>query len=181
MSEKKSKGLKIKGLPRLTQKQKDDVKKRLLARRASLTLAYQLGFYVGEQIVNRFLPTLSVDGIHTRKNISVTCAEGDECRRLNDVWYRKTWEDRDNKKHSEAEWKALRAYHEMLEAKYLPSTVECHFNLLNITEENMADFKKGVGASLWDCDCSHYSTLPEDIDVKADEEGWFTVITLKRD
>ena len=69
----------------------------------------------------------------------------------------------------------------MLEEKYLPKTIECRFQLLNITEENMKDFKKGVGASLWDCDCSHYSTEVKDIDVKADEDGLFTIITLKRD
>lgn len=161
------------------------VKKRLLEERASLTLAYQLGFYVGEQIVSRYLPTLSVDSIHTRKNISVTCAEGDECRRLNDVWFGKRMafrgDENEASKATEEEWKALRAYHEMLEEKYLPKTVECRFSLLNITEENMAEFKEGVGASLWDCDCSHYSTKPEDIEVKADEDGWFTVITLKKD
>lgn len=178
MAEKKNKAT---GFPRLTQKQKDDVKKRSLAARASWTLAYQLGFYVGEQIVDRCLPTLSVDSIKTRKNISVTAGEGDECRRLNDVWFKKTFEDRGNEKNSETEWKALRAYHEMLEEKYLPKTVDCHFQLLNITEENMKDFKKGIGASLWDCDCSHYSTLPKDIKVKADEDGWFTIITIKRD
>ena len=178
MAEKK---IKARGFPRLTQKQKDDSKKRALAARASWTPAYQLGFYVGEEIVHRFLPTLSVDAIHTKTNISVTAGEGDECRRLNDVWYRKTFEDRDNEKHSEAEWKALRAYHEMLEEKYLPKKVECHFRLLNIADDIMEDFKKGVGVSLWDCDCSHYSTKPEDIDVKADEDGWFTIITLKKD
>jgi len=179
MAEKKNRSFR---LPRLTQKQKDDVKKRSLAARASWTIAYQLGFYIGEEIVHKYLPTLSVDGIKTRKNISVTCGEGDECRRLDDVWYKKRMESRDDDdKSSEAEWKALRAYHEMLEEKYLPKTIECHFQLLNITEENMKDFKKGVGTSLWDCDCSHYSTRPEDIEVVADEEGWFTNIILKRD
>ena len=180
MSEDK-KHKKINGFPKLTPARKAAVHKRLLEKRASLTLAYQLGFYIGEEIVHKYLPTLSVDGIKTRKNISVTCGEGDECRRLDDVWYKKRMESRDDDdKSSEAEWKALRAYHEMLEEKYLPKTIECHFQLLNITEENMKDFKKGVGTSLWDCDCSHYSTKPEDIEVKADEEGWFTNIILKR-
>lgn len=182
MAEKKNKVKEIRSLPRLTQKQKDDVIKRNLAARASWTLAYQLGYYVGEQIVDRFLPTLSVDAIHTNNNISVTCAEGDECRRLNDVWYSKRMSSKDDDdKSSEVEWNALRAYHEMLEVKYLPKTVDCPFQLLNIREEDMKDFKKGISVSLWNCDCSHYSTKPEDIEVKADEEGWFTTITLKRD
>lgn len=180
MSESKNKHIKY--ISRLTPEKKEEMRKRALEERASLTLAYQLGFYVGEEIVHRFLPTLSVDDIQTRNSISVTCAEGDECRRLDDVWYskRNSSKEDNNNDSSEAEWKALRAYHEMLEEKYLPKTVRCSFQLLNITEENMEEFKKGVGVALWDCDCSHYSTKPEDIEVKADEEGWFTTITLKK-
>lgn len=170
---------------RLSPERSAAVKKRLLEERASLSLAYQLGYYVGEQIVDKFLPTLSCDMLQTNKNISVTCGEGDECRRLDDVWYNKRTSikgsETEQSEGSKEEWKALRAYHEMLEEKYLPKTVECHFRLLNITEENMKDFKEGIGASLWNCDCSHYSTKSEDIDVKADEDGWFTNITLKRD
>jgi hypothetical protein len=166
----------------ITPERREELKQMSLKKRASLSLAYQLGYYVGEEIVHRFLPTLSVDGPQTRTNISVTCAEGDEFRRLNDVWYRNYDRNADNGINGEKneDWKALRAYHEMLEEKYLPKTLECHFQLLNITEEHMAEFKKGVGDSLWNCDCSHYSTNSEDIAVEADEDGWFTNIILKR-
>lgn len=166
-------------IPVFTPEEQEEFKKKMLEKRSAITLAYQLGYYVGEQIVARFLPTLSVDMIHTRKNISVTCGEGDECRRLNNVWFNKYFGSDDIGSNSD-EWMAVRAYHEMLEEKYLPKTVECHFQLLNITEEHMAEFKEGVGDSLWDCDASHYSTDAEDIDVKADDDGWFTIITLKR-
>lgn len=169
---------------KLTPEKLESMRQERLKQRASLTLAYQLGWYVGEEIFRRYLPTLSVDSIHTKTNISVTCAEGDECRRLNDVWLGKVWafkgSDEEKHKATEVEWKALRDYHEMLEEKYLPKTVECHFMLLNVTEEHMSEFKEGLGHSLWDCDCSHYSTDPEDIDVKADDDGLFTVITLKK-
>lgn len=169
---------------RLTPEKKEAIKKRMLEHRASLTLAYQLGHYVGEEIVRKFLPTLSVDSIHTRTNISVTCAEGDECRRLDNIWFNKTMEfhpyDEAAKEATKKEWDESRAYHEMLEEKYLPKTVECHLRCLNITEENMKEFKEAIGHVLWNCDCSHYSTKPEDIDVKADEDGYFTIITLKK-
>lgn len=171
-------------LLKLTPKKKAEIKKRQLEARAKLTLPYQLGFFVGEEIVHRYLPTLSVDSITTRKNISVTCAEGDEARRLSDVWFNKLHSikgtDAERHKATEEEWKALRAHHEMLEDKYLPATVECHFQLLNITKNDMVEFKRGISHSLWDCDCSHYSTNVKDISVKADKEGWFTIITLKR-
>lgn len=182
---KESKILKTFLRKKFTPEEKEEMRQKALARRAALSLAYQLGYYVGEQIVQRYLPTLSVDMIHTRKNISVTCAEGDECRRLDKVWFEKVHSvkgtEAEKKKATEPEWNALRDYHEMLEAKYLLPAIDCSFQLLNVTEENMEEFKKGVGTSLWDCDCSHYSCRPEDIEVKADEEGWFTVITLKRD
>lgn len=167
-----------------TPEQKAESTKRRLAERAQLSLAYQLGIYVGEEIVNQYLPTLSCDSITTRKNISVTCAEGDEARRLNDVWFNKLHSikgtDAERSKATEAEWKVLRAHHEMLEEKYLPKTVECHFQLLNIREEDMVDFKRGVSHSLWGCDASHYSTDENDISVEADKDGWFTIITLKK-
>lgn len=169
---------------KLTDEDRAELKRKRLESKSKLTLAYQLGFYVGEQIVNRYLPTLSVDMLKTRVNISVTCAEGDECRRLNDVWFDKRMEHRgdedDITKATEKEWNEMQAYHKMLEDKYLKDTIDCHFQVLNIGEKDMDDFKAGIGASLWDCDCSHYSTKKENIEVQADEDGWFTIITLKR-
>ena len=169
---------------RLTPERREEMRQERLKRKASLTLAFQLGIYVGEYIIHRFLPTLSVDLLHTNKNISVTAAEADECKRLTDDWLGKCWAfkgtEEEKHKATEKEWKALRAYHEMLEEKYLPKTVECHMHTLNITEEHMDDFKSGIGIALWDCDCSHYLTEPENIDVKDEEDGYFTVITLKK-
>lgn len=164
-----------------TEEERLAFKKKRLEERSKWSLPYQLGFYVGEEIVHRFLLTLSVDSIHTINNISVTCAEGDECRRLHDVWFNKHGfgQSKDSGGDSE-EWKALRVYHEMLEEKYLPKTIDCHFQFLNIAEEHMIEFKKGVSVSLWDCDASHYSTNPNDIEVIADDDGWFTNIKLKR-
>ncbi len=169
---------------RFSEEERAEFKRKRKESKSKLSLAFQLGFYVGEQIVDRYLPTLSCDMLQTRKVISVTVGEGDECKRLNDVWFGKRMEFRGDEdeasKATEKEWKALRAYHEMLEAKYLPGTIECRFGFLNVTEEDMADFKKGIGVSLWDCDCSHYLTDSENIDVKDDDDAWFTVITLKR-
>ncbi len=165
-------------LRELTPERREEMRLDLLERRSKLTVAYQLGYYVGLEIVHRFLPTISVDAIHTNTNISVTCAEGDENRRLSDAWHSKYSDDENSGK---AEWEALRTHHEMLEDKYLPKTVDCHFQLLNITAEHMSEFKDGVRVALWDCDaCSYMIGKNEDIDVIADNEGWFTNIILKR-
>lgn len=141
-----------------------------------VTLAYQLGYYVGEQIVDQHLVTLSCDEIQTRKTISVNCAEGDEYRRLNNVWFEK----RTSKLDSESEWQALRAHHTFLKNKYIPVILECYFSVIHIENTDLEEFKKGIGCSLWDSDCSYYSTKSEDIDVKTDEDRWFTIITLKK-
>lgn len=166
-------------LPKFTKEQKEEFKNRRLKERSSLSLAYQLGIYVGEQIVHRYLPTISVDSIQTKTNISVTCAEGDEYRRLDDIWFKAAMENRGSDKNT-VEWKNMRDYHDILLDKYLTDTIDCSFHLLNITEEYMLDFKKGVGDCLWSSDCSHYSADPEHIAVKADADGYFTVITLTR-
>lgn len=153
--------------------------------RNSLTLAYQLGFYIGEQIVYRHLPTLSIDHIQTNKNISVTCAEGDEFRRLDEIWFNKRMSikgtEEEKKKATELEWQDVTHLRKQLQDKYLPKTVKCYFSLLNIKEEDMKEFKEGIINSLWNCDCCHYSLKPSDISVVATDDGYFTIITLKRD
>lgn len=164
---------------RFSPEEKEEFKQERERRRKSLTLAFQLGYYVGEQIIDRYLVTLSCDELQTRKTISVTIAEGDEYRRLNSIWFNTHCNTKDSGADS-AEWKAVRAHHKLLEDKYIPDTLECHFSVLNIEDKDMEEFKKGVGVSLWDCDCSYYGTKPEDIDVKIDEHQWFTIITLKK-
>lgn len=85
-------------------------------------------------------------------------------------------------KATEEEWNAVKAYHEMLESKYLPETIECHFGLLNISDisdSDMQEFKKGIGESLWDSDSSYYHTDSEHIEVNNNDFS-FTIITLKR-
>ncbi|GIV43960.1 MAG: hypothetical protein KatS3mg035_1083 [Bacteroidia bacterium] len=145
MEEKKSALDRI--LKSLTPEDLEELKqKRLNNISISFTRITNSVFMWGEYIVDRYLPTLSIDAIHTKNNISVTCAEGDECRKLHDIWFNKTHEvrarlnlelrerasatgkdwaeiDRKTSEETEAEWNALRAYHHMLEEKI--STKDC--------------------------------------------------------
>lgn len=167
--------------PKLTEEQELKLKEKRITQRKAMSLALQLGYFVGEQIVGRYLPTLYTDLIRTKKVISVTHAENAEYNRLNNAWFSKRSQSKtDDHSDSEEEWDALMSYSKMLEDKYLPPTIQCFFGALYVAEEHMADFKKGVGAALWDCDCSHYSTNSDNIDVKDDEDGYFTIITLKK-
>jgi hypothetical protein len=171
-----------KGFPRISEEKQLELKERRIKERKGMSLALQLGYFVGEQIVSKSLPTLYTDPIHTGKVISVTHAEKAEYERLNTAWFTKRSQSKtDDNSDSEEEWGALRAYDKMLEVKYLPPTIKCFFGPLYVAEEHMADFKKGLGYSLWDCDCSHYSTKPENIEVKEDEDGYFTIISLHYD
>ena len=170
-----------KGFPTFSEEKLLELKERRIKERRAMSLALQLGYFVGEEIVRKSLPTLYTDPIHSGKVISVTHAEKAEYERLNNAWFTKRSESKtDDPSDSEEEWNALRAYDKILEDKYLPPTVQCFFGALYVAEEHMADFKKGLGYSLWDCDFSHYSTNPEDIEITEDEDGYFTIITLKR-
>lgn len=176
---------KYKKLFEITDEDRAKIKQQRLEAKNKLTLEFQLGWFIGEQIVDKFLPTLSVDGLTTRTNISVTCAEGDEYRRLSDTWFNKRHSvkgssDKEKDKLSENEWKAYRAYHEMLIEKYLPKTLECFIHILNVPENKLNELKQGISASLWNSDRSHYSTKIENIDIRDDENNFFTIITLKR-
>lgn len=160
----------------LTPEYLEGMKARRLAEIKSKTAEYQLGFYVGQEIVRRNLPCLSVDSIHTNNMIPVTPEEELKAKELEDTWYNN---HKDHGGDQDPNWIALRAFHREMEDKYLPKTVECYFDPLNI--ENMSEFKKGLRTSLWNCDICHYKIREDDdIDVKLIDDYFFTIITLKR-
>lgn len=172
--------MKSKVVSRLISELKPEDEKRLKTRRLerikSMTAEYQLGCYVGDEIVRRHLPCLSVDMIHTNNVIPVTPEEAARAEELNDTWFNN---HKDGGGDQDPNWIALRAFHKEMEDKYLPKTVECYFDPLNI--DNWSEFKKGVRTSLWNCDICHYDIREDDdIDVKLTDEYFFTIITLKR-
>jgi len=158
----------------LTPEKIEEMRLKRIARNKALTLEFQLGWYVGEDIVNRFLPTLTVDMLQTRVLINVTKEEEDEVKQLNDIWY----SNYDEKVKNDDNWIALRKYHAMLEEKYLPPILECRIRPLNV--DNMEEFKNGFRSSLWDSDLCHYDiTSNDDIEIVNEEDGYFTIIRLK--
>jgi hypothetical protein len=157
----------------ITPEEKQEIRNRRIERIKTLTMEYQIGYYVGEQIVRRDLPCLDVDMIHTSRVINVTPEELVEAERLNEVWYKDHTDD------NGPNWVALRAYHKELERKYLPKVLVCHVDPINVVD--MDEFKKGLRKSLWDCDMCHYNISDNsDVDVAYDEDYYFTIITLKR-
>jgi len=155
----------------------EEMKQSRLARIKSMTMEFQLGKYVGKEIVRRYLPTLEVDMLQTNTIIPVDPAEKAECERLNSYWFGKSQSL--GQEGSSKEWQELRAYHKMLEDKYLPAEVECHFDPINVVDET--EFKRGIVNSLWHSDLCHYKCSdPSDVEVSLEESAYFTVVKLKR-
>lgn len=148
----------------------------------SLTLEYQLGTFVGENIINRYLPTLSTHPIHSNNCIQVSDEDFDEHERLEKKWMdRVCWGNfpdmnEENKEH--ALWDELSKYNKYLDKKYLPEVLLCTFDPIYV--ENIDGFKQGIADALWNSDICVYSTNLEDIKIYYDEDFYLTYIELKR-
>lgn len=122
------------------------------------TLEYNLGYYIGEYIFYRYLPTISIDMIHSGKVIKVSDEETDYFIALEDIWWKE--HDLDNGK----SWNDLQSYRRKMESKYLPKEFTARLNALNLTDEK--EFRTGLVNSLWNCDICHYSLKQEDITIE---------------
>ncbi len=148
----------------------------------TLTMDYQLGYYVGEHIVNRYLPTLSTDMLQSNRVIKVSEEDSVENDRLDKEWYSTTryQKNYDGKNDVNNEkWELYHQHNKMLEQKYLPKKLDCHLRLLKINDEK--EFKEGLHSSLWDCDMCSYNIEPENIKIENDMVNGFTIITFQLD
>lgn len=162
----------------LTPEKKEELRQKRIERKKSQSLESQLGIYVGEYIIENYLPTLSTDMIRTRNCIIVSEEDSVENKRLSDEWfettcYGKNWNKEDENGDKE-KWEQYLNHNKMLDKKYLPHKLTCHINPLNI--EKVDEFKKGLIYSLWNCDCCSYNLKPENIKIYDDENGYFTII-----
>jgi hypothetical protein len=139
---------------------------------------YQLGFYIGENIVDNYLPTLSTDMIHSRKVIKVSEKDEIENNRLDDEWFNSCTHEIGNSGDKE-KWEAYFNHNKVLERKYLPQTLECVFSLIRI--DDMNKFKEGIKESLWNCDMCSYNIDEEKIEIYNDLELGFTHIKFQYD
>lgn len=167
----------------LTPEKLEEMKQERIEHKNSLTLDYQLGVYVGFEIINRFLPTLSTDMIQSRVVIDVSNEDTDENDRLDTEWYETTryggkW-DGVTENGDKTKWDLYHNHNKMLEKKYLPHKMICHLGVLNI--QNMDEFKSGLRTSLWDCDMCSYNIEPENIKIYDDEDVRFTIIEFTLD
>lgn len=146
----------------------------------SLTLEYQLGYFVGSEIVNRYLPTLSTDSMRSRLVIEVSEEDTEENTRLDSQWFESTRYGNNRDPLAEGpNWNLFHAHNKMLSKKYMPDPLVCHISPLNV--QNWDEFKKGLIEYLWDCDMCSYSLKPENIEISEDDGRHFTIIKFKLD
>jgi hypothetical protein len=160
-------------LKKLTPEKLEEMKQKRIEEKNKLTTEYQLGYYVGEDIVNRFLPSISVEP-GTRTQIEVSEEESIEYARIEKKWYNKYQQGKDE---ATEEWNYYQNYRELLKKKYLPSPLICHMSPLNIVD--LEEFKKGLIWSLWDSDHCNYCLDTEKIKIYDDEEIYFTIIEFE--
>jgi hypothetical protein len=145
-----------------------------------LSLEYQLGHYIGDYIVERYLPTLSVDG-STNEIIEVTKEEAEEYEKLEEIWWNALHPNSNWNQKSDAkkEWNHRTAFKNMLKQKYMPKTLECHIpRITSVSEEKMEELKKGISSALLNSDVSYYSCDISDIGIIIDD-NFFSVVNLK--
>lgn len=152
----------------ITPEMEEKWKQERIEEKKSLTLEFQLGYFVGELISINQLPTLSTDHLQSRYVIEVSDEDTKENKRLEDEWFFSNEDEKDGK------WDLYHQHNKMLEKKYLPNPYSCHFTTLNV--ENIEEFKKGLINSLWNCDMCSYSLKPEDIKIYDDDDVRFTII-----
>lgn len=144
----------------------------------NVSMDWQLGYYVGEDIVHNHLPTLSTDIIHSNKVIQVSEEDYLENERLNKNWFNSCQHVRGDSGDKE-KWDLYFNHNKMLEKKYLPSILECTFRLIRIGD--MKKFKEGLRNSLWNCDMCSYNIDEDKIEITNDLEFGFTHIKFQYD
>jgi hypothetical protein len=142
-------------------------------------LNYQMGLLLGELILNKYLPTLSVDGLRTNNIINVSEEEQQQYEKMDNLWFNQTFkkDKTEFEKFTDTKlFEEVKKFRYSLANKYLPKHLECIIN--TITPTNIDLLKVGVEDVLWDSDLSWYDT-PKDNDLFfKPSEGWYCTITL---
>jgi hypothetical protein len=143
-----------------------------------VSMDYQLGYYVGEHIVSRYLPTLSTDMVQSRNVIKVSEEHQSEYDEM-DKDYVDTLIANDWKKGDDNLFEMLKKFRKLLDKEYLPNPLDCHLRLIKYNDEK--EFKEGLRSSLWDCDMCSYNIEIENIKIENEMEMGFTIITFQLD
>ena len=140
------------------------------------SLEFQLGLYIGESIIDNYLPCLSIDG-GTNNPIEVSEEDTLEYEKVVDA-LDTTGAEYDNRRAESQQWKDYIAFREMLYKKYLPDYIECRVNRISCVN-NMQELKRGIEVALWDSDVCSYDT--DVIEIRSDDFMRRSIVTIYRD
>jgi len=147
----------------------------------SKNLDYQLGIYVGEYILFKYLPTLSTDMILSNNIVKLSKSDTKKCELLDAKlknsysWGGNTSSTDDITSDCHKKW--LQHQNKMAN-KYLPPILKC--NVPKVYPKNLKKFKKGIINTLWNCDLCWYSLSKSDIEfIPTDDFAWASIINLK--
>lgn len=144
---------------KLVEKRINDIKSTPEPKRPAMSLEYQLGYMIGDQIVDRYLITLSNER-GTRNVIEILPEEQAEYDRLHNIWSDAYNIDKNN---SQEEWKSYRDYAHSLQKKYLPPKLECYVGRIESVND-INELKQGIRNALWNSDVCCYDTTIIDIE-----------------
>ncbi len=139
------------------------------------SLEFQLGCYIGDHIVSKYLPTLSIDSM-TNKTVEVSKEDEIEYNKLNNTWF----DTKDETNEKNENWIKYLSFRKYLTIKYLPPVLECYVNRLTSVND-MKKLKEGIRCSLYNCDCCSYKAEIDDIVIDNEEDQFFTKIILQLD
>ena len=145
---------------------RERAKNRVPKPRKKHSIVSQLGFYIGEYILMRFLPTLDIYHHDSARTIHVGEEEKIEFNRLEKKWFN----ERVGGETLKENWVNLLKYQHMLEEKYLPHKLIMYVPFFDIPEENLSEVKEGIRSVLWDSDiCNYHIESNDDIEIIIDE------------
>jgi hypothetical protein len=123
----------------------------------SLTLDYQLGYFVGLQILQNRLPSLPIN-IYTSKKSNVNITEEEKLK------YEKLEIEFEKDDENEEKYDKLNEFNLELEKKYLPNPYLCKFDLVRFEDET--EFRRGLIVGLTHPEIEYYSI--ENIEINID-------------
>lgn len=144
------------------------------------TKDWNIGFLIGELIVEKYLPSLHGLECYTNQSVVVSDEDAKRYSELEDVWYSEHCK-KDNKKRSDELWVEYREFAISLYQKYLPEVLKCHIPIID--NVNIEEVKSGIRVALWDSDrCVYNISTNNDIIIEKDKYSkTYSVIKLNLD
>jgi hypothetical protein len=123
-------------------------------------LNQQIGEFVGESLVRRYVPCLSIDQLQTNTVVKVDYDDELVYRQYEkEMWV--------NGKLDSDKFKRCRNFNKVLEKRYLPAAIKCYLPPYHITDVEY--FMKGVYFGIWDSDISPYNVDVNELPIVEDK------------